>query len=128
MKCRFFVHFKFLCRLSGEPLSKFGTFCLNLRSYERQHNDPLEQELNLYIAEALEEDMTLDVLHWWKDRARSYPRLAVVARTYLGIPATQTSSERLFSVAGDIVTETRVNLLPANVEKLAFLHENMSSV
>lgn len=95
---------------------------------ENQHNDRLELELDRYLAEPLEDNMTLDVLRWWKDRERSFPRLAVLARAVLGIPSTQTSSERLFSVAGDIVTETRVNLLPTNVEKLAFLHENMSRV
>ena len=40
--------------------------------------------------------------------------------------ATSVPSERLFSVAGNIVSAKRAALLPENVEKLVFLHENAS--
>ncbi|KYN28799.1 hypothetical protein ALC57_01762, partial [Trachymyrmex cornetzi] len=41
-----------------------------------------------------------------------FPILAAVARQYLAIPATQISSGRLFSDAGNIVTATRSKLIP----------------
>ncbi|CAN0434474.1 unnamed protein product, partial [Laminaria digitata] len=41
---------------------------------------------------------------------------ATLARRVLAIPATQAESERLFSCAGNIVTNIRNGLAPENVE------------
>ena len=41
-----------------------------------------------------------DALHWWRDHQLQYPNLSVMARQYLGVPATSASVERLFSVVG----------------------------
>lgn len=66
-----------------------------------------------------------DPLEWWKSKgSHLYPSLVRVARRYLSVPATQTTSERLFSTAGGIVTCRREHLLPQHVEELVFLHEN----
>ena len=37
-----------------------------------------------------------EVLAWWKVKSKKYPNLFKMARDYLAIPATSTSSERLF--------------------------------
>ena len=63
-------------------------------------------------------------LQWWSLNKHILPNLAKMAQKYLGIMATSIPSERLFSVAGNIVGGKRAALLPANVEKLVFLHEN----
>ena len=44
--------------------------------------------------------------------------LKTVALRYLSTPATTVPCERLFSLAGNIVTQKRASLLPDNVEKL----------
>ena len=64
-------------------------------------------------------------LKWWNVRKRVLPNLARLTQKYLGIVATSVPSERLFSTAGNIVSAKRAALLPENVEKLVFLHENL---
>ena len=46
-----------------------------------------------------------------------------VAHRYLPIPTTSALIERLFSVTGQVVTETRSRLQPETVTLLVFLHE-----
>ena len=53
-----------------------------------------------------------DVLSWWKAHSKTYPHLSKMARDYLSIPATSTSSERLFSSGKHLITDSR-NLLSA---------------
>ena len=62
-------------------------------------------------------------LVWWKQYAARFPCLAQVARRYLAMPATSAPVERLFSVAGQVVTATRNRLHPETVTLLVFLHE-----
>ena len=51
-----------------------------------------------------------------------WPKLASVARAVLAIPATETSSERVFSTAGRILEERRTQLKVDTVDNLMFLH------
>jgi hypothetical protein len=50
--------------------------------------------------------------------------LAEIARKVLAYPASSSSSERVFSTSGDIVTAKRMNLDPGSVERLVFYHDN----
>ncbi|KAI1706087.1 zinc finger BED domain-containing protein 1-like [Ditylenchus destructor] len=43
------------------------------------------------------------------------------------VPATSAECERLFSIAGKIVTDLRKRLLPENLENLLFLHHNLKN-
>ena len=54
--------------------------------------------------------------------------LVQLAKKYLTPPPTSTDVERLFSVAGNILTEERNRLLPENVDRLLFLKENISNL
>ena len=63
------------------------------------------------------------ILTWWKEHAARFPYLSQLARRYLAMPATSASVERLFSVAGQIVTAKRASLHPDTVTLLVFLHE-----
>ena len=65
-----------------------------------------------------------DPLKWWKTNAIKFPNVAKYAKCILGIPATSVPSERIFSTAGNIITEQRSALLPENANKLIFIKHN----
>ena len=65
-----------------------------------------------------------DPLFWWRGNASRFPHLAVLAQKYLGIPATSTPSERVFSVAGIVVDKRRCALTAEMINALVFLHKN----
>jgi hypothetical protein len=48
-----------------------------------------------------------------------------MARTFLASPPTSVPSERVFSTAGDVISDHRASLLPENAEKLIFLKFNL---
>ncbi|XDV36787.1 hypothetical protein PO909_006510 [Leuciscus waleckii] len=63
-------------------------------------------------------------LPWWRINQARYPTLAQLAKSFLGIPATSTPSERLFSAAGNIASKRRASLSAEHVDMLTFLHCN----
>lgn len=82
---------------------------------------PATKEVQRYLEEGLV-DKTVNPYSWWKKEAYKYPILSNLAALYLPIPATQASSERLFSAAGNIITSRRESLSPKHAEQLLFLH------
>ena len=62
---------------------------------------------------------------WWAEHKQVFPNIAKLALNVLFIPATSVPSERLFSTAGQIITERRNRLLPEHAEKLIFLNLNL---
>jgi len=64
-----------------------------------------------------------DPLLWWKMNAHRFPRLALLARNVLCVPATSVPCERLFSSAGYIVNKTRSSLDPNTVNLLVCLRD-----
>lgn len=66
-----------------------------------------------------------DPLEFWKKREPSYPRLSKLAKKYLMIPATSVPCERVFSKAGELVSDRRNRLSPKHVEQLLFLNANV---
>jgi len=69
-----------------------------------------------------------DPLAWWKEHEKIYPNLSKLARRVLAIPATSAPSERLFSVAGLTISNSRASLLPENAEAVIFLHDNWGKI
>jgi len=63
-------------------------------------------------------------LDWWKENEQKYPRVAVVARKVLAVPASSVPSERVFSSAGLLVNKLRNRLAPALVDGIVFLNKN----
>ena len=51
-----------------------------------------------------------DRLAVWKSQSENFPRLAIVGKYILGIPASSATSERFFSAAGRTVTSDRCSL------------------
>ena len=87
----------------------------------------VEEEFDAYLKEP-EIDVNCDPLCWWKAHAETYPRISLLARKWLGIPASSTSSERLCSTAGHVTEQRRCSLTPENVNMLVFLNKNWSLI
>lgn len=88
---------------------------------------PIEQaeiQLTAYKQEPTV-NLTQNPLAWWKSNQNSYPLLARLAKSLLCIPATSVPSERVFSTAGDIVTQQRSNIKSKHVDILIFLKKNI---
>ncbi|KAM4537372.1 E3 SUMO-protein ligase ZBED1-like [Odontesthes bonariensis] len=89
-----------------------------------QEDQVISLEVHSYFqSEAI--DPEKDPLIWWRDAKAIYPRLSNLARKYLCIPATSSSSERVFSTSGNIVTCLRASLKPDHVNRLVFLAKNL---
>ena len=67
-------------------------------------------------------------LAWWKVSYSNYPRVAQVARRYLAAPSTSVPSERMFSSAVDLYSDSRNRLLPERAEMLLFVKENIKLI
>ncbi|CAH2000785.1 unnamed protein product [Acanthoscelides obtectus] len=80
-------------------------------------------EIRMYLEEP-NIPRTENPLLWWKSRELLYPTLAPLAKKYLSMVATSVPSERVFSKAGQLITERRNRLKSKHVEKLMFLNYN----
>uniref|UniRef100_A0A674MNF8 BED-type domain-containing protein n=1 Tax=Takifugu rubripes TaxID=31033 RepID=A0A674MNF8_TAKRU len=56
-----------------------------------------------------------DPLNWWKKNESTFPLLNKVAKKYLGTVATSVPAERLFSKAGEIISQRRNRLKSENL-------------
>ena len=83
----------------------------------------LQRYLGIKIAEG---DQVLSVLEWWKKHECFFPRISKIAKKYLSIPGSSVSSERVFSLCGQIVNKKRCRLSPKNVDLLVSLNKNMA--
>ena len=75
---------------------------------------------------------TLDIdespLDWWKLECKQMPLLSVLACKYLSLCATSVSSERVFSIAGHLVSKKRSSLKPDKVNNIIFLAKNLKNL
>jgi len=86
--------------------------------------DSLECVVDTYLKE-LNQPRKSNPLQYWKEHQQLWPVLVLLASKYLCAPPSSVASERLFSTAGDISTETRNRLLPGKLEQLLFLNKNL---
>lgn len=63
-------------------------------------------------------------LKWWKDNQNVYPRLFELMKKRHCILATSVPCERIFSKAGQTITEKRSRLSSKNFEKMIFINFN----
>ena len=82
-----------------------------------------EDEFNQYFTERVA-PRNSSPLDWWKQNEFRFPHLAKIAKLILIIPATSTSSERLFSTVELTVTKLCSCLKPENIDTLPFLNRN----
>ena len=92
---------------------------------QEEPSNIIEKEVRWYTSLPATKDKNEDPLQWWQKNKNTFPHLANVVKKYMAIPATSVPSERLFSVAGNIVTDKRNSLKPANVNRLCFLAANL---
>lgn len=77
----------------------------------------LDKEIELYKREPVlrhSNDHPECPLQWWRYKSKqgTYTILSKLARVVLCVPATSASSERIFSIAGNVVTNKRTRLDP----------------
>ena len=54
----------------------------------------------------------IDQLRWWQTHQEQFPLLSYLARVVFALPAARSKSERVFSVAGNMVSPKRNRLAP----------------
>nr|CAD2170837.1 unnamed protein product [Meloidogyne enterolobii] len=124
------------------PRAPTTTLATHLKSkHPEQHKQFLDQstevkaELNAHQKAEVEVNeylhskrlqITDDPFKYWSgENSIKWPLLTKLSHRYFSAPATSSESERLFSTAGLVVSNLRTRLLPDNVEKLLFLHNNL---
>jgi hypothetical protein len=86
----------------------------------------INDEIGRYIGcEISDEEKALTILDLWGGNQYLYHRLYLLAKKYLSIPASSVPSERIFSIAGQIVSKKRSRMHPSNVDMFIFLNKNM---
>ncbi|KAJ8926624.1 hypothetical protein NQ314_020988 [Rhamnusium bicolor] len=66
-----------------------------------------------------------DPLLWWRNKKHQYPRLYDLVTKRLITVGTSVPCERLFSKAGQIITEKRSRLTSSKASQIIFLNGNL---
>ena len=66
-----------------------------------------------------------DALEWWQKSEMRFPTLPKLVRHYLCVPATSVPAERIFSIAGLVISNKRSSLTLENADMLIFLSKNL---
>ena len=87
---------------------------------------PHTNELAAYLAlPQIEYQTEWDALTWWEDNAKKFPNLSVMARQYLGCPASSATVERLFSQVGIAFSDRRKNATADTIADIIFTKLNV---
>lgn len=71
----------------------------------------------------------IDILRWFRDAGeQSYPSIALLARLWLGKPASTAFQERVFSTGGNGMDENRTQTDSERAEKQLLLRHNRLEV
>lgn len=105
----------FLGNLSNIPVEKNSIQDLN------------QIELDKYLS-LPSVGLNCNPLQWWKIFHSEFPTLAKLAMKYLCVQGTSVPSERIFSCAGNVITDHRSSLSPEHAEELIFLSMNAKYV
>jgi len=88
---------------------------------------PHTDELAAYLAlPQIEVETEWDALAWWEKNAKKFPNLSVMARQYLGCPASSATVERLFSQVGIAFSDRRKSSEADTIADLLFTKLNVA--
>ncbi|XP_033725237.1 zinc finger BED domain-containing protein 1-like [Pecten maximus] len=91
--------------------------------------DTISKEIERYLSSPVntlsDSDKSLTTLEWWKENELFSPRIAVLAKHYLAVQASSVPSERVFSLAGELVSKKRSRMSPEHVDLFIFLNKNI---
>jgi len=89
--------------------------------FPKDEDVPHHDELAAYLS-LPQVDWVSDwvALAWWEKNAKKFPDLSVMARQYLGCPATSATVERLFSQVGISFSPNRQRAQAATVADIIF--------
>ena len=73
-------------------------------------------------------DSTVDLLSWWRVHQEQLPLLAHLTRVVMAVPVASSSSERLFSLSGRLVTPARNRFNPTRVETMVMIQANLKKL
>lgn len=92
----------------------------NNNNNNNNNNTPGHDELDRYFSSRQCDSPTMNPITWWKQHETMFPSMALLARRYLSLPAASVASERMFSTAGNMVTDKCNCLVDGAVSDLVF--------
>jgi hypothetical protein len=105
---------------SKSPTKKKKNTLLN--SLKKQPTRSYDEVTEYFQLEEI--DLESDPFNWWHEREEKFPNLSLLAKKYLSVYACSTASERLFSDAGNLLTNKRARISPNLFKQLIFLKRN----
>ena len=97
------------------PQSDFFDDLFDTANSESLPVDEMDQYLNSTVNDG-------NILTYWLNKEEIWPKLSQCAKWILSLPATSTSSERVFSLVGTI-DDRQSQVKPDTVDGLVFLHK-----
>jgi len=96
-----------------------GKLVFDISDDDELHEHNCRSEVKKYSSNADTSITSInDVLHFWNRYQSVWPRLASVAALYLSVASTEASVERLFSKAGQTITDLRTTLKPELIDMI----------
>ena len=100
-----------------------------LEIFEEDRKDAPTNSAHFEVADYLSRKIfspaeLVDPLAFWRKNYREFPRLARLARQYLGISPSSVPVENMFSTTGLLLNNKRSSLAPHRVNYLSFIHDN----
>ncbi|CAK9292663.1 unnamed protein product [Gordionus sp. m RMFG-2023] len=83
--------------------------------------NPALEEIEDYLADSVAKT-TVDVLSWWSENAKKFPKSSNMVRYYLGQQTTSVASERVFSRAADTLTNKRNRMSSSTLKQCLSLN------
>ena len=95
-------------------------------SEESAEEEGPSDELEAYLAlPQIKYKTESDATEWWQTHAKQFPNVSVMARQYLGCPASSAAVERLFSQVGIAYAAKRKRAGAATLEDIMFSRCNL---